>query len=85
MKVYVAYYYFSGWQFYNGQYRHYESYQLIGIFSTYEKAFNSFPEKNEDYLECSNTECYETYVDEYGVIEELTLDELLNRDKVTIY
>lgn len=85
MKVYVAYYYFSGWQSYNGQCRPCECYQLMGIFSTYEKAFDSFREKYEYYMECGNAGCYEVYVDEYGVIEELTLDEVLNRDEVTIY
>ena len=85
MKVYVAYYYFSGWKFENGCDRECECYQLMGIFSTYEKAFESFREKYEYYEECGNTECYEVYVDNYGVIKELTLDELLNRDEVTIY
>ena len=85
MKVYVAYYYFSGWKFGNGRNRKCECCQLMGIFSTYEKAFDSFREKYEYYMECGNTECYEVYVDDYGVIKELTLDELLNRDEVTIY
>ena len=85
MKVYVAYYSFLGWDRKNGKYRCCEHCQLMGIFSTYEKAFNSFREKYAYYMECGNTECYEVYVDNYGVIKELTLDELLNRDEVTIY
>ena len=85
MKVYVAYYYFSGWEFENGRDRKCECYQLMGIFSTYEKAFESFREKYEYYEECGNTKCYEDYVDDYGVIEELTLDELLYRDEATFY
>ena len=36
-------------------------------------------------LESGYSECYEIYVDEYGTIRELTLDELLNRDEITIY
>ena len=85
MKVYVAYYYFSGLQTNDGRLRSCECYQLMGIFSTYEKAFESFREKYEYYKECGNTECYEDYVNEYGAIKELMLDELLNRDEVTIY
>lgn len=85
MKVYVAYYSFLGWKYENGKYRYCEYCQLMGIFSTYEKAFNSFREKYEYYEECGNNKSYEVYVNEYGVIKELTLDELLNRDEVTIY
>lgn len=85
MKVYVAYYYFSGWESNGSQWNTCECYQLMGIFSTYEKAFGSFRDKHEYYEECGNAECYEDYVNEYGVIKELTLDELLYRDEVTIY
>lgn len=85
MKVYVAYYYFSGGTCRDGGYRPCECYQLMGIFSNYEKAFESFREKYDYYMECGNAKCYEAYVDEYGVIEELTLDEVLNRDELTIY
>ena len=85
MKVYVAYYYFSGREFKNGLDRECECYQLMGIFSTYEKAFESFREKYEYYEECGNTKCYEDYVDDYGVIKELTLNGLLYRDEVTFY
>ena len=85
MKVYVAYYYFSGLQTDGGRLRSCECYQLMGIFSTYEKAFESFREKYEYYEECGNTKCYEDYVDDYGVIKELALDELLYRDEATFY
>ena len=54
MKVYVAYYYFSGLQTNGGRLRSCECYQLMGIFSTYEKAFESFREKYEYYEECGN-------------------------------
>ena len=85
MKVYVAYYYFSGWQSSNGRWGSCERYQLMGIFSTYERAYESFREKYDYYIADGNMECYEIYVDKYGAIRELTLDELLNRDEVTIY
>ena len=85
MKVYVAYYYFSGWKSDFGKCEQCECYQLMGIFSTYEKAFNAFCEKYKYYIECGNTECYKDYVEDCGVIEEITLDELLNRDEITIY
>ena len=83
MKVYVAYYYSSGRQCV--RWRTCNRYQLIGIFSTYEKAFESFREKYEYESECGYSECYEIYVNNYGVIVELTLDELLNRDEMTVY
>lgn len=85
MKVYVAYYCSPGLQTDGGRLRSCECYQLMGIFSTYERAYESFREKYEYYEECGNTKCYEDYVDDYGVIEELTLDELLNRDELTVY
>ena len=85
MKVYVAYYYFSGLQTDGGWLRHCECYQLMGIFSNYERAYESFREKYEQYEECGNTKSYEDYVDNYGVIEELNLDELLYRDEATFY
>lgn len=85
MKVYVAYYYFLWWKSENGKYRECEYCQLMGIFSTYKKAFNAFRDKYKDYIECGNNKSYEDYVNEYGTIKELTLDELLNRDEVTIY
>ena len=85
MKVYVAYYYFSGWKSNGSRWRTCECYQLMGIFSTYERAYESFREKYEYELESGYSECYEIYVDEYGTIRELTLDELLNRDEITIY
>lgn len=85
MKVYVAYYYFSGWESKDGKYKECECYQLIGIFSTYKKAFNAFRDKYEYYIECGNTKNYKNYVDNYGIIKELTLDELLDRNEITIY
>ena len=58
MKVYVAYYYFLGWKSKNGQDIECECCQLMGIFSTHTKAFNSFRDKYEYYLECGNTKSY---------------------------
>ena len=85
MKIYVAYFSFLWWERENGKYRDCEHCQLMGIFSTYEKAFNAFRNKYKHHIERGNTKSYETYVNNYGVIKELELDELLNRDEITIY
>ena len=85
MKVYVAYYYFEGWQSNNGECKQCECYQLMGVFSSYEKSFESFREKYEYFLECGNYSNYEDYVNDYGVIKELTLDNVLSQDELTIY
>ena len=83
MKVYVAYYYSSGRQC--DRWRTCDRYQLMGIFSTYERAYESFREKYDYESEGGYSECYEIYVDNYGAIKELTLDELLYRDEATFY
>jgi len=70
MKVYVAYYYFEGLQYNDGE--------CMGVFSSYEKSFESFREKYECFLECGNYSNYEDYVNDYGVIKELTLDNVLS-------
>ena len=85
MKVYVAYYYFSGWTCKGGKTKSCECYQLMGIFSNYENAKNSFRDEYEYFLECGNNDSYENYVNDYGVIEEITVDEVLHRDELTVY
>ena len=77
MKVYVAYYYFEGLQYNDGE--------CMGVFSSYEKSFESFREKYECFLECGNYSNYEDYVNDYGVIKELTLDNVLSQDELTVY
>lgn len=84
MKIYVAYFSYLWLKRENGDYRVCEHCQLMGIFSTYEKAFNAFRNKYKHYIECGNTKSYKTYVNNYGVIKEVALDELLNRDEITI-
>lgn len=83
MKVYVAYYYFSGWDNKGAC----KDYALMGIFSSYENAFESFQDRyearyDENYL--NNPERYKTYVDDYGVIEEIIVDEILSRNEFTV-
>ena len=56
--------YFEGWQSNNGECNQCECYQLMGVFSSYEKSFESFREKYECFLECGNYSNYEDDVKE---------------------
>lgn len=87
MKVYMAYWRLFGWHYDSNadETRRCDYYQFMGIFSNYENAKNSFRGEYEYFLECGNNDSYENYVNDYGVIEEIAVDEVLHRDELRIY
>lgn len=87
MKAYMTYWRWSGWHYDSNadETRSCDSYQFMGIFSNYEDAKNFFRDEYEYFLECGNNDSYENYVNDYVIIEEITVDEVLHRDELRIY